>query len=431
MQGATATTHTTATSANHIATAAAFVFEAIPSLPTAHVFEDQADGRVIVRRVPIFAEVGERGGVETPWNAKWVKAALAKAQAQPGYWMPVHYRHHADGADAGRAGDARPTEVATALVDGKPKAVLFADLRFDSRAEAEHAVKKFPYRSVEISPEKPDEINSLALLGSEAPYHRFPNLTAFATARGMAFVWRHPLMSDIASPAATFEAGSPPAADAEKPAETATYASKADFEAFKTEIRALFESMTKKDEKHEEPAEDDAEKNAKRQPIAAAKAATTGGAKFEAASDEALAATKLEAVNDALTARLEALEKERLLEKKAATFSAELAPYGEHHVKKGLEILAAKGEEHARTYAETIKTTVPRLPRAAAARRPDLVESDEPKAVAAYAGDPARLKKARDAAAFFAANPSLAKSGPHGAMSLEGFLRAELGPVEA
>lgn len=177
-------------------------------LPTTYRASVAPDGSIVVAGVPVFAENKRtQFGVELNYDREWLDAALAadrKLRAD-GYKAPMHFGHHEVALERERAGHFVLDEVRICLYDDKPTAVLFGSLVFKSKAKLERAMADFPYRSVEISHEKPNEINSLALLSSEAPYFRFPNLESLAFSalpgNALGFAWRNKMALHKDSPA--------------------------------------------------------------------------------------------------------------------------------------------------------------------------------------------------------------------------------------
>lgn len=185
-------------------------------LPTRYRAQQLPDGRVEVRGVPIFAETQPTATRRRGYGRAWLEGFLARADKRRGYEAPLHL-HHTDTGRAEAVGTWVPERVALREVDGAPRWVLFATLRYTS-PEAFARAKAYPHRSVEISPDHPDEINSLALLDAEAPYHRFPNLVTFRAARGEAFMADEKKPEAPAAPAAEKK---PEAMAAEAPAPAA------------------------------------------------------------------------------------------------------------------------------------------------------------------------------------------------------------------
>lgn len=393
-------------------------------LPTKYHLEAQPDGKVLIRGVPIFAETTERDGKALPYDAKWMARALEKHQGQAGYWAPVHYRHHEVDPKTGekrekteRAGDMRQDEIVRRNLDGKPAWVTLASLRFDSEADARTAIAKFPYRSVEIVPDKPDEINSLALLSSEAPYHRFPNLVAFAASADGAhrFVWRTRLMADDKAPADEPEKKAENMEASPSPAPAAAPAGDVN-----TRLAALEAGMAKclaalqppAPAAPAAPAAAPAAKPVARSPIVAAQASPAGQMAF-GTSGVSLETTKAETERDLLAEKLDALIAEAARKEKLAAFSAELEPYGFTTAKKTklLECLA-RGEEHARLYVDTVKQHAPQIQRASRISSSPDAEPSDPKEVAAYAAvSPDALRRARESYQVFKALPADVRGG--------------------
>jgi hypothetical protein len=151
-------------------------------------------GRIAVRDVPIFAE-NDRGGQK--YDEAWLRGAVLRDQARrmTGYKAPMHLGHHEVALERKRAGDYALESVRYCLYDGKPLWVIFGSLYFANEAVLSQTLRDYPYRSVEIAAgDAPGEINSLALLSTEAPYFRFPNLENLTFAAlpngGSAFAWR-------------------------------------------------------------------------------------------------------------------------------------------------------------------------------------------------------------------------------------------------
>lgn len=168
----------------------------VAHIPTVYEHESHKDGTVSVKMVPIFAENIRRfGEVEVRYDRTWLQGAVDAdfRHRASGYKAPMHFGHHANpavGVVRERAGHIELCEVKLCLHEGKPTYVVFANKVFKDEEAFEKAKKDFPYRSVEISPDRPNEINSLALLSSEAPYFRFPNLAFSADTGGSrVFVW--------------------------------------------------------------------------------------------------------------------------------------------------------------------------------------------------------------------------------------------------
>jgi hypothetical protein len=170
-------------------------------LPLTYRAERGPAGEVIVRNVPIFAENKRKfGNVEVKYDRAWLERALEadKKLRSSGYKAPMHFGHHEIAIERDRAGHYELEAIGLCLYQNKPVYVVFGSLVFADEASFEKAIKKFPYRSVEIAGgDAPDQINSLALLSTEAPYFRFPNLDnityALMTDGTATFSWNAPL----------------------------------------------------------------------------------------------------------------------------------------------------------------------------------------------------------------------------------------------
>ncbi len=177
------------------------------SLPKTYEVEYCEDGTVRVKNVPIFGEnkrtfpTPDGGRIELTYDRAWLEGAVhadAKLRDTDNYTPPMHFGHHERGLPRKRAGHFEQKSVKLCKVNGKPTWVTFADKVFSNKENFEKAKRDYPYRSIEISPDRPSEINSLALLSSEAPYFRFPNL-AFAADTGsdsQIFIWSDSTMTD-------------------------------------------------------------------------------------------------------------------------------------------------------------------------------------------------------------------------------------------
>lgn len=136
------------------------------------------DGTVTVKDVPIFGE-NERSSFagDLKYDASWLKKAhkVDEDLRKGNYKAPMHFGHHTGmGGSVERAGHYEITGVKKVKLHDKKINVAFANLVFKNEETFEKYKNDYPYRSVEISHERPDQINSLALLSSEAPYFQFP-----------------------------------------------------------------------------------------------------------------------------------------------------------------------------------------------------------------------------------------------------------------
>lgn len=191
-----------------------------------HRLEVRPDGSCVVLDVPVFAEnTRELNGERMHFGKDWLQGALNadRARRATGYVAPVHFGHHAaDGSLRERAGQLELTRLGLRSYDAQPTWVLYGNLVFPDRKTLDKVRSQYPYRSVEISFENAGEINSLALLSSEAPYFRFPNLQ-FTAAPDGTFAWRHKM--DINDPSGALGAPAPAAPAPAAPANDATAAS--------------------------------------------------------------------------------------------------------------------------------------------------------------------------------------------------------------
>lgn len=168
----------------------------------------QPDGSVTVEDVPVFAEIrdGEHPGRE-PRPAAWLARAVELAQERKrlsGYLPPMHFRHHDGVSEVEPAGTFEPTRVgALAINPGEgTRPVVFATLRFRDEAAFQRWLDEYPNRSIEVSSDHREEINSLAFLDSEAPLDRFTptsraNVELASARRELAQIWRHAAMEDL------------------------------------------------------------------------------------------------------------------------------------------------------------------------------------------------------------------------------------------
>ena len=141
-----------------------------------YVAEQQPDGKWRIKDIPVFAE-HNRDGLD--FDVDWMTSAIKKhaSRRKEGYQPPLHINHHAPGERVQAAGHFELTRVEQRMYEGKPTAVLLADLTDVPDQIYEEIEKgKLPYRSVEILDVSRPEIDSLALLDHEVPYFRFRNL---------------------------------------------------------------------------------------------------------------------------------------------------------------------------------------------------------------------------------------------------------------
>jgi hypothetical protein len=330
----------------------------------AYTAERAPSGKWTVHDVPIFAEHVREDFCGDPLiiGADWLRAALAMAtirRNRDGYLAPLHIRHHDLGfggatSPVESAGFILPTRVGTMAVEGRDRAVLFADLLNVPDAIYQRIrAGELPYRSVEIlNTAEPPEISSLALMDHDVPYFRLPLLTigdetqalaacrialprkqkpigrngawsiCAAAARGQAksILYRQqetrtmadtviaaappatiasPNQSDPAAPpiAAVTAAEPAPADDMTATIAAAVTAAMAPMLAAIAEIKTLCEAMMSK-----EPEDQETEEPAAEEPAAVEPAAAPGGTPAEATKAQAPASDPMQA------ARCSALE---------------------------------------------------------------------------------------------------------------------------
>lgn len=170
---------------------------------------NEPDGRVRVLRVPIFAEhvrerlvldyeTGKEVVEKIPFDREWLESACADARREQakGHTPPLHLRHNSTGAatptePVGTYENLEVADVDLSAEGDEPdvKAVVFADLVYHD-AEAFAQSKRYPHRSVEIYDYREPRINSLAHLGSEEPFFRFPNLRVRDERSSLALTYR-------------------------------------------------------------------------------------------------------------------------------------------------------------------------------------------------------------------------------------------------
>lgn len=145
----------------------------------------EADGSLIVHRVPIFVEC-ERG--EVNFDADWVTQAVerAHAAAREGYYPPLHIRHHEPATERTNsvraAGFFKVLGAEAITFKGARRLAIMADLVITDRYTQQEVIeKRLPYRSVEIFNVERPSIDSLALLDHEAPFLQLPMLMVDVT----------------------------------------------------------------------------------------------------------------------------------------------------------------------------------------------------------------------------------------------------------
>lgn len=140
-----------------------------------------SDGTHDIFDVPVFAFVPEgTKGAPEDIGEQWMQGAIKEArrrEKEDGWKPPLHTRHHG-ASETAFAGTFRVTRVRTKRYDGKSQPVLFADLlNIPADIFKEIMAGMWAARSVEIIDYEAGVINTLALLDTEEPFFRFPNLS--------------------------------------------------------------------------------------------------------------------------------------------------------------------------------------------------------------------------------------------------------------
>jgi hypothetical protein len=146
------------------------------------VAEAQPDGTIVVDDVPLFSEIrptdpGVTDGVRKVHDRTWLETAVTKTRERIalGKRPIMTLRHYFDAPE--RVGTYEPVRVGDAVVNPgeSPRATVFGRKVYEDRTAFEKA-KGHDFRSIEISPDAPDEFSALALLRDREPYHKYPNL---------------------------------------------------------------------------------------------------------------------------------------------------------------------------------------------------------------------------------------------------------------
>lgn len=272
--------------------------------------ERQPDGTVRVRGLPIFSEVreddpGVRDGARLARDRAWLETALFKHQKRlaMGKKPLMALRHVFD--DPERVGHYELTHLAEAPInpDEPERWTVFGDKVYEDEAAFERA-KDHDFRSIEISPDAPEEFGALALLRDKEPFHKYPNVVeklgpearaaleeTFSTALVECYrarlgaggqLWRgHPERFEAAPPAPKTKEGDMPDVKDEKKAPSIEERMEACLAKFEERMMKAFEerlakSAGLKDEKKPEAAQDAEKKPEEKKPEAAQAAASTG-----------------------------------------------------------------------------------------------------------------------------------------------------------
>jgi hypothetical protein len=143
--------------------------------------ERQRDGRIIVRGLPIFSEVretdpGAQMGARETRDLAWLERALEKHKARRvlGQKPPMTLRHVFDSPE--RVGEYELTHIDLVNVNpDEPARFTVFGTKIYTSLECFEKAKDYDFRSAEISPEKPDELSTLALLRDKSPFFTYSN----------------------------------------------------------------------------------------------------------------------------------------------------------------------------------------------------------------------------------------------------------------
>lgn len=142
----------------------------------------EADGFYSITGVPVFAEV-PKGVKGAPYDIDkdWLEAALSKSKVREkeGYLAPLHFEHHGGPDKSFKAGHYRLTRIGRVKIGGEMKFALYADfLKIPAHVMHSVMANEWPYRSVEIVRYQEHEIESVALLDDDSPFHKFELLNS-------------------------------------------------------------------------------------------------------------------------------------------------------------------------------------------------------------------------------------------------------------
>lgn len=204
------------------------------------------DGTWAIRGVPLFAEhvyTDPETGKKTPITKEWLDRCVEGHQAEyarNGYLPPAHVNHHDFGTDpVTGAGFFLPTHVAKGQTREGEVWTIYGDLVGVTPEAFQRIVeKRLPYLSCEALLKR-ERLESLALLPTRPPYHKFTPLTVrvpggtkkfldrdenvvgYAASVGGARVLTRISMPMDATEKKDDEQAKPPAAPPEKPAQAA------------------------------------------------------------------------------------------------------------------------------------------------------------------------------------------------------------------
>lgn len=134
-----------------------------------------------MRGLPIFSEVRDtdaraKAGAREVRDLGWLEGALRKHQARRelGQAPPMCLRHCFENPQ--RVGEFELTHIERLPVnpDEDPRFTLMGNKIYSDESAFE-AAKDYDFRSAEISPDRGEELSTLALLKDKAPYFSYPN----------------------------------------------------------------------------------------------------------------------------------------------------------------------------------------------------------------------------------------------------------------
>ncbi len=141
----------------------------------------EEDGTYTIFGVPVFSEVpkGAHPAMPLAVTVKWLQSAIdtARMRETRGYKYRLHLEHHGD-KPTSPAGFFRLSHVESLDVEGETIATVYADFYQVPQETFDRIMRgEYPYRSVEIvKPGGDPEINTLALLSTHAPFHKYAAL---------------------------------------------------------------------------------------------------------------------------------------------------------------------------------------------------------------------------------------------------------------
>lgn len=141
-----------------------------------------SDGTWNVLDVPICGEI-PKGAKANKFDIDkaWLERAVANAHSRlktNDFRPPLHLGHHEIAQQVERVGEFVPQRVGKLNYNGKEIYALFADLtRIPERYFSQIEKGELPYLSIEVEKWESEEIASLAIMPTDTPFFRFPNVT--------------------------------------------------------------------------------------------------------------------------------------------------------------------------------------------------------------------------------------------------------------